>query len=87
MARAGLSQRALARELGTDASLISKWCKGGKAGVREIRSASHQQKLPLLLGTPKDYWIPIPRLERLAELEAKVAEHERRLVELEARVR
>lgn len=64
-----LSNRRLARELGTDGSLIGKW-RTGK--VKEIQSLLHRRNLPILLGTPPDYFSDPPKGDRIAQLEEEV---------------
>ena len=66
MSLAGYSQRALARDLGTDRSLIYKWRTGD---VLRVTKPQHQQGLARLLNTPKDYWIDPPLKEQLRRLE------------------
>lgn len=62
------SQRALARALGTDGSLVGKWLNGE---VLEVKSVAHREQLPKLLSTPADYFSDPPRGDRLATLEAE----------------
>lgn len=87
MARSGYrSNRALAKALGTDGSLIGKWLEGATP------SARHRAKLPELLGTPADYFETASRADRLAVLEETAVTMEDlapylRVVELLARGR
>ena len=68
MSLAGYSQRALARELGTDRSLIGKWYRGE---VKRVVKPQHQQGLARLLNTPSDYWIDPPFKEQVRRLESQ----------------
>ena len=74
------SARRLALELGmSDGSLVGKWLDGR---VKTIKSRQHLARLPLLLGTPADYFeehvTGTDRLRELAEqVEALQLEQER----------
>lgn len=65
------SQRALAQALRTDGSLVGKWLSGK---VQRINNLSHRRRLVLLLGTPRDYFTPIPQGDLIQQLEAEVAD-------------
>jgi transcriptional regulator with XRE-family HTH domain len=63
--------RKLAKALNTDGSLVGKWLNGG---VKQITSRAHLKALPTLLKTPPDYFQTPSRADRLAEVEARVAQ-------------
>jgi hypothetical protein len=76
MLRAGYKNRygkpdaiRLAKELGTNRSLVYKWLGTGQIRIERITHPPHLKKLPELLGTPVDYFA-VPDYQTTSRLEA-----------------